>query len=286
MGSGIIAAKLERRRRPELIVAEQGCSGALRALRSCRGGERGVLEHTGPVLDQLDAVVEGAAVDHLEGDVGVAVVDALGARGAGNHREHHDPEAIDESGSQRSRVASTFRQLLGPEPPIGLWSGTIPLASVFGMLLGGLLSEGPGWCWVFLVNLPVCALVLVGAFRLLRDDRRRAPLRDFDALGAVLSTAGMLVLVYSLVKAPEIGWEATRTIAGLGAALVLLVTFVATELRRGNPLFQFSIFWIRGLGAADATQVIAQAGFYSMFFFITLYMQNVLGFTPIRAGAA
>lgn len=169
---------------------------------------------------------------------------------------------------------------------IGAWSGTIPLASVFGVLLGGLISEGPGWRWVFFVNVPLCAVVLAGAFRLLDNDRRRAPLKSFDGIGAILSAAGMLLLVYALVNAPTIGWSRPRTVAELAAAIGLLLVFVINEQRHRNPLVPFSIFQIKGLAAADITQVIAQAGFYSMFFFITLYMQNVLGFSPIQAGAA
>jgi MFS family permease len=85
---------------------------------------------------------------------------------------------------------------------IGAWSGTIPLASVFGVLLGGLVSQGPGWRWVFFVNVPVCAVVIAAALRIIPGERTRAPVANFDALGAILSTAGMLVLVYALVNAP------------------------------------------------------------------------------------
>ena len=97
---------------------------------------------------------------------------------------------------------------------IGAWSGTIPLASAIGVLAGGLLSQGPGWRWVFFVNLPVCAVVLAGALRLLPGQRHRAPRKDFDLAGAILPTAGALVLVYALVKAPDIGWGNPRTISG------------------------------------------------------------------------
>jgi EmrB/QacA subfamily drug resistance transporter len=169
---------------------------------------------------------------------------------------------------------------------IGVWSATVPLASAVGVMLGGVLSQGPGWRWVFFVNVPVCALVLAAALRLLSGERRHAPLGSFDALGALASTAGMLVLVYTLINAPDIGWGSTRTIAGLAGALALLIAFVVNEQRHVNPLVPFSILRIKGLAAADATQVIAQAGFISMFFFITLYMQNVLGLSPVQAGAA
>jgi predicted MFS family arabinose efflux permease len=96
----------------------------------------------------------------------------------------------------------------------------------------------------------------------------------------------VLGVVYALVNAPSVGWSSSRTIGELVGAIALLATFVVVELRHRNPLFPLSIFQIKGIAAADATQVIAQAGFYSMFFFITLYMQNVLGFSPVEAGAA
>jgi EmrB/QacA subfamily drug resistance transporter len=185
-----------------------------------------------------------------------------------------------------SILTTSFTSTADRTKAIGLWSATIPLGAVVGVLAGGLLTEGPGWRWGFSANLPVCATVLVGAFTLLDDDRRRAPGKDFDAIGAVLSTAGMLLLVYALVQAPQVGWASLRTIAELAAAGCQLAVFIAAELRHRNPLFPLSIFRIKGLAAADATQVIAQAGFYSMFFFVTLYMQNVLGFSPIAAGAA
>jgi predicted MFS family arabinose efflux permease len=102
----------------------------------------------------------------------------------------------------------------------------------------------------------------------------------------VLATGGMLLLVYSLVQAPNVGWGAARTIGGLAAAVTLLVAFVINERRQSNPLAPRSIFRINGLGFADVTQLIAFAGFLAMFFFLTLYMQNVLGYSPIQTGLA
>jgi predicted MFS family arabinose efflux permease len=109
---------------------------------------------------------------------------------------------------------------------------------------------------------------------------------DFDTAGAVLATAGMLLLVYALVQAPDVGWGDAETLGGLAGAGGLLAAFTLHERRHRNPLFPFSILRIEGLAAADVTQVIAMAGFYSVFFFVTLYMQNVLGFSQIEAGAA
>jgi EmrB/QacA subfamily drug resistance transporter len=172
---------------------------------------------------------------------------------------------------------------------LGAWGAMAGMSSVVGVFLGGVISAGPGWRWVLFVNLPVCALVLTAAFRLLDGERKGSfggKISSFDTPGAVLGTGGMLMLIYALVRAPDVGWGSGRTIGELVAAAVLLVAFGFNELRRREPLVPLSIFRIKGLAAADATMVIAIAGFYAVFFFVTLYMQDVLGFSAMRAGAA
>jgi MFS family permease len=154
------------------------------------------------------------------------------------------------------------------------------------VFLGGVLTEGPGWRWVLFVNPPIAVLLLGAIFWLLPGERRRAPLVNFDIVGTVLATGGMLLLVYALVQAPDQGWGSGRTIGELAGALALLVAFVVNEQRSKNPLVPLSIFRVRGLAAANVTQLIALAGFLSMFFFLTLYMQTVLGYSPLEAGAA
>ena len=139
---------------------------------------------------------------------------------------------------------------------------------------------------MFFISLPLAAVVLFGTFRLLAADHGRSAPGGFDAAGAVLVTASMLLLIFTLVKAPDVGWGTGRTIGGLAAAAVLMAAFVINEQRRGHPLVPLSIFRVKGLAAADATQMIAWAGFWSMFFFVTLYMQNVLGFTQLETGLA
>ncbi|WP_436777374.1 MFS transporter [Yinghuangia sp. YIM S09857] len=169
---------------------------------------------------------------------------------------------------------------------LGVWAGTGALASAVGVFLGGVLTEGPGWRWVMFVNLPVCALVLPAIGRLIPDDRRRASARDFDFLGTALATAGLLLLVYGLVKAPEQGWDSAETVVELASAGLLLAAFVVNESRSANPLMPLSVFRVKGLAAANATQLIAMSGFLAMFFFLTLYMQGVLGYSEIEAGSA
>jgi EmrB/QacA subfamily drug resistance transporter len=167
---------------------------------------------------------------------------------------------------------------------LGLWAGISGMASMVGIVLGGALTQEFGWRWVFFVSLPLCAAVLFGTFRLVKADHRRPVPGDFDAVGAVLITASMLLLIYTLVKTPDVGWGTSRSIGGLGASAVLMIAFLVNEQRHAHPLVPLSIFRVKGLAAADATQVIAWAGFYSMFFFVTLYLQNVLGYSQLEAG--
>jgi EmrB/QacA subfamily drug resistance transporter len=202
-----------------------------------------------------------------------------------------------------SILTTTFNYGTDRVKALGAWGAMAGMASVAGVFLGGVLAGGPGWRWVLFVNLPVCALVLVAAFRLLdggtasvetsgqppgqsRPHPLRAKFSSFDTPGAVLGTGGMLVLIFALVRAPDVGWGAARTIGELATAAALLIAFSLNEARRRGPLVPLSIFRIKGLAAADATMVIAIAGFYSVFFFVTLYMQDVLGFSAMRAGAA
>jgi EmrB/QacA subfamily drug resistance transporter len=185
-----------------------------------------------------------------------------------------------------SILTTTFNDAADRHRALGTWAGISGLAAAVGVFFGGLLTEDFGWRWVFFVNLPLCVLVLLGAFRVLSADRGHTTSGGFDAIGAVLATGGMLLLIFTLVKAPDVGWGAARTVGGLVGALVLLAVFLVNEQRRANPLVPISIFRIDGLAAADATQVVAWAGFYSMFFFVTLYMQNVLGYHPLRTGVS
>ena len=185
-----------------------------------------------------------------------------------------------------STLTSTFRSTRDRNTALGVWAAVSGLGGAAGVLFGGLLTEGPGWRWVLFINVPFSALAFVGAFALLKPERTRARLANFDAAGALLVTGGMLLLVYTLVKAPDVGWGTTRTIAGLAASAVILTAFVVNELRVANPIVPLSILRVKGVAAADATQMVALAGFLPMFFFLTLYMQTVLGYSPIQTGIA
>ena len=185
-----------------------------------------------------------------------------------------------------SILTTTFAEGADRNTALGMWGAISGLGAAAGVFLGGLLSEGPGWRWVFFVNLPFCVIAIGAAFRLLVRDRGTSRRSEFDTQGAVLATAGMLLVVYGLIKAPDVGWGAARTIAVLVLGVATLGLFLLNERAKAHPLVPLSIFRVKGLAAADATQFIGMAGFFSMFFFLTLYMQQVLGYSPIQAGAA
>ena len=185
-----------------------------------------------------------------------------------------------------SLLTTLFKEGSDRTKALGIWGGVAGLASAAGVFLGGVLSEGPGWRWVLFVNPPISVFLLVAIFWLLPGERRSARLANFDILGTTLVTGGMLLLVFALVKAPDQGWGSGRTIGELAGAGALLALFVINEQRIRNPLVPLSIFRIRGLGAADVTQLIGVGGFVTMFFFLTLYMQNVLGYSPLQTGSS
>src|SRR5215470_11149828 len=186
-----------------------------------------------------------------------------------------------------STLTTTFREGKDRDTALGAWGGVSGLAGAVGVFLGGLLAQDLGWRWVLFINPPICVLVLAGALALLPSDRRAgSQASTFDTQGAVLITGGVSLLVYSLVRAPVVGWGSVQTILTLAGSAILVAAFVLNERRSRNPLLPFAIWRVKGLVAANVTQLIAFAGFFSMFFFVTLYMQEVLGYSPLRAGAA
>jgi EmrB/QacA subfamily drug resistance transporter len=186
-----------------------------------------------------------------------------------------------------SELTTSFREGKDRNTALGMWGAVSGMAAAAGVFLGGVLTAGPGWRWVFFVNPPICVLVAAGAIALLANDRgARSGESSFDAQGAVLVTGGMLLLVYSLVRAPVVGWGSIQTLSTLSGSAVVLIAFVINEGRSPNPLLPLTILRVKGLVAADLTQLIAFCGFFSMFFYATLYMQEVLHYSPLRAGAA
>ncbi len=166
---------------------------------------------------------------------------------------------------------------------LGAWGAVGGLGAAAGVLMGGILVEFLSWPWIFYVNVPVGVLSLIAAPILLfesRDERES----NFDVLGAVFVTAGLSVLVLAITKGQEWGWASGRTIGVLVASGVLLAAFVAQETRAKHPLMPFSIFRLQTLTAANIVMFIMGTALFSMFLMLTLYMQQVLDFSPLKTG--
>lgn len=167
---------------------------------------------------------------------------------------------------------------------LGIYAAMGGAGGAAGVLFGGLLTSGPGWRWVLFVNVPISVAILVLAPKLLDGARRSARVRDFDVPGALLATGALLVLVYGLTRAPDVGWVAGRTVAELVGAGVLLIVFVANEARAARPLLPLRTVRLPGVAAANGVAVLQFSAMIPVFFFLTLYMQQVLGYSPLKAG--
>jgi EmrB/QacA subfamily drug resistance transporter len=185
-----------------------------------------------------------------------------------------------------SIITTTFAE--GPErtKAMGVWGAIAAGGGAFGLLLGGILTEALSWEWIFFVNLPVGIAAAVLAWRYVPESRAEQRPDSFDFAGAVTVTAGLIVLVYAIVKAEEFGWGSARTL-GLGAlAIALLAVFVLIERRSSAPLVRLGIFRIRSLLGANLVLLVVAGGLFANFFFSSLYVQQILGYTPIEAGLA
>jgi EmrB/QacA subfamily drug resistance transporter len=167
---------------------------------------------------------------------------------------------------------------------LGIWGALTGLASVAGVILGGVLTDGPGWRWIFFINVPVAAIAVATAPRVLPESRGER--RPFDIPGAVLLTAGLLALIYGLDDAISRGWHSGTVIGSLAAAVVLLAAFAVAERRAIAPLVPFAIFTSRTLRYANAATLFLLGTVVTLFFFASLFMQQVLGYSPLRTGLA
>jgi EmrB/QacA subfamily drug resistance transporter len=183
-----------------------------------------------------------------------------------------------------SIVTTTFSDGAERNKALGVWGAVAGSGGAAGVLLGGILTDGLGWEWVLWVNVPVSLIAFALSPRLIAESRAETEKRVFDVAGAVTVTAGLSLLVYALVDANNVGWGSTRTIGLIALSALLLAVFVAIELRTAKPLVPFSIFRIRTLTGANVVGLLVGASLFSMFFFISLYMQQVLGYSAIHAG--
>ena len=167
------------------------------------------------------------------------------------------------------------------------WGTTTAISASLGLAAGGLLVTGPGWRWIFYVNLPVGVLILVASWRYLRDDRPAQRHRTFDAVAAVTSTAGLGLLTYAVVQTGAHPWHSAWTICLLAGAGALLAYFLVHELIfAAEPLLPFSLLRNRAVAGANAVSALSGAGLVSVFYFATLYQQQVLGYSALKTGLA
>jgi EmrB/QacA subfamily drug resistance transporter len=185
-----------------------------------------------------------------------------------------------------SMLMTTFAE--GPERnrALGIWGAASGSGGAAGVLLGGFLTSYLGWSWVFFINVPVGIAVIAATPFVLSESHGQHDHRHFDVAGATSVTSGLMLLVYAMTRATQEGWSSTATLSLLGASVALIVAFVAIELRSPAPLLPMRIFRLRSLSAANATAVVIGAVTFSQFFLLTLYMQQVLGYSAIETGVA
>src|SRR6266516_2708875 len=183
-----------------------------------------------------------------------------------------------------SIITTTFEEGAERNKALGIWGAMGGSGAAAGVLFGGILTKYLGWEWIFFVNVPVGALVLALTPRLVRESRIEAVARRFDAAGAVTVTAGLALLVYAISKAPDNGWSSVQTILELIGAGLLLGAFLVIETRAAEPLMPFGIFRIRTVTGANAVGLLLGAVVFANFFLLTLYVQQVLGYSALKAG--
>jgi EmrB/QacA subfamily drug resistance transporter len=184
-----------------------------------------------------------------------------------------------------SILSTTFAEGRERNIALGAWGAVGGFGAVAGVLLGGILTDALSWEWIFFVNVPVGVIGFALA-PLLLEESRDARVRRFDLPGAVLVTGGLSSLVYAITQAGQKGWLSAETLGVFGASLVLLAGFVAWELRHPEPLMRFGILQTRTVSGANVAGFIMGTALFSMFLMLTLYMQQVLGYSAMKTGVA
>lgn len=185
-----------------------------------------------------------------------------------------------------SIVTVTFREGAERNKALGIWGALAGAGGAAGVLLGGLLTSGFGWEWVLFVNAPIGVAAMLIAPRLIAESRADQRERSYDVAGAVTITAGLVILVYALVDAGSAGWGSAQTVGLLAASAALIAGFVAIERRSRAPLAPLGIFRNRAVSSANVIGLLVGASLFSMFYFISLYLQQVLGFSALKAGVS
>jgi EmrB/QacA subfamily drug resistance transporter len=184
-----------------------------------------------------------------------------------------------------SILTTTFSEGRERNIALGVWGAVGGFGAAAGVLLGGVFTDALSWEWIFFVNIPVGLVAIALAPKLLGESRD-ARAKSFDALGAVLVTAGLSTAVFAITQANDYGWTSGKTIGAFAAAVALLTGFLVREQRASDPLMSFSIFRIKTVSGANVAGFILGTALFSMFLMLTLYMQQVLGYSAMKTGVA
>jgi EmrB/QacA subfamily drug resistance transporter len=185
-----------------------------------------------------------------------------------------------------SIITTTFAEGAERNRALGIWGAVAGAGGAAGVLLGGILTSGLSWRWVLFVNVPIGIAAAALAPRTLVESRSDNGATTLDLPGAVTVTAGLSLLVYAIVDAVNAGWGSATTLLKIAGAVVLLIAFLIIERRERHPLMPFSIFRLRTLRGANIVGLLIGMSLFSMFFFISLYLQDVLHYSPIKTGVS
>jgi EmrB/QacA subfamily drug resistance transporter len=183
-----------------------------------------------------------------------------------------------------SIVLVTYKEGHERNIALSVWGAVAAGGAAVGVLLGGIITEYAGWRWNFFINVPIGIIVLFGATKLVKKHESEETHTDLDLPGAVSITGSLLLLVYGLTKAPLNGWTSHSSLTFFGLSALLMIFFIWNEGRVKHPLIPLSIFKIRNISGADSMMLLIAAGLFSVFFFTTLYVQEILGYSPVRTG--
>jgi EmrB/QacA subfamily drug resistance transporter len=184
-----------------------------------------------------------------------------------------------------SIISTTFEEGSERNKALGIWGAMGGSGAAVGVLAGGVLTKYLGWEWIFFVNVPVGATALLLARSVVRESRADATHRNYDAAGAVLITSALVLLVFALTRADDVGWGSAQTLLILAASALLHATFIVVELRSEAPLVPLGIFTrLRTLTGANVVGFLLGGLTFAMFFMLSLYMQQVLGLSALQTG--
>jgi MFS family permease len=185
-----------------------------------------------------------------------------------------------------SIVMNMFSEGAERNKALGAWGGIAASGATVGLIAGGLLTSYIGWPYIFYLNVPIGALALLAARRIVPESRLETSRRRYDPLGGLTVTAGLLLLVYALSQAPTDGWSGARTVSLIIAAAVLLLAFLIIETRVEAPLLPIRVFRLKTVAGANAVGLLLGGSFFAFVFVGTLYMQQVLGYSALKTGLA